>query len=87
MKRKHPLWKKAVTSLTEAELQIEGKDISRKHLNTRLQDLKHDVSPGLGYMRNEYLLTLLLNPEHQMTPNVASAVENLFYYANAIVKV
>ena len=87
MKRKHPLRKTPITPLTEAELQAEWKGISCKDLDNCLRSLKHDVSPGLGCMRNKHLLALLPNPEPQVTPSAAAVVDNPFDYANAIVKV
>ena len=38
-------------------------------------------------MPNKHLLVLMLNPERQVTPNAAAAVDNLYDYANAIIKV
>ena len=41
----------------------------------------------MGCLRNEHLLALNLNPKQQMRPITVNAVDNLFNYAMAIVKV
>ena len=63
MKWKHPLRKVSITPLTNDKLQAKRKGISRKDLETQLHHLKQDVSPGLGCVRNEHLLALILNPD------------------------
>ena len=87
MKRKHPARKKPITPLTEEELQAPRKGIDRDVFRKRLSQLKHDIAPGLGCLRNEHLLALLLNPDRQMTPSAAAAVDHLHDYANAAVQV
>ena len=85
MKRKHPKQKLPITQLTEAELRVPRKGINSKVFRTILRQLKHDVAPGLGCLRNEHLLALLINPDRQMTLGAALAVDNLHDYVNAIV--
>jgi len=55
-------------------------------LNARVS-VANDVSPGLECIRNEHLLAMMLNPDRQVTPNAATLVNNLYDYANVIVKV
>ena len=56
--RKHPARKKAMTPLTEEELNIQRKGISKEVFDKELIALKHDVAPGLGCLRNEHLIAL-----------------------------
>ena len=74
-------------TLTNEELRAPHKGINSKTFRERLTGLKHDVAPGIGGLRNEHLLLLLLNPDRQMTLSVAAAVDHMYDYANAVVKV
>ena len=65
MARKHPKRKQAIVELTAAEPETLRKGLSREVFGDKLRELKHDIAPGLGCLRNEYLLTLNLNPERQ----------------------
>ena len=87
MRRKHPARKAPITPLSEDELAVPRKGIDRGVLVAKLKGLKHDVAPGLGCLRNEHLLALLLNPNCQLTPSAARAVDNLCDFANAVVQV
>ena len=87
MMRKHPARKEPITSLTEAELQSPRKGINSETFRKRLKGLNHDVAPGIGGLRNEHLLLLLINPDQQMTPSAAAAVDHLYDFSNAVVKV
>ena len=58
MKRKHPLRKKDIAPLSEAELSMPRKGISYDVLKRKITQLKHDVAPGLGCLRNEHLLAI-----------------------------
>ena len=52
MKRKHPARKKAIRKLTEAELEFGRKGINRDVFDLKHRQLKHDVAPALGCLRN-----------------------------------
>ena len=86
-KQKHLKQKLLITQLTDAELQVPQKGINSEVFRKRLRQLKHDVAPGLGCLRNEHILALLINPDRQMTPSAASSVDNLHNYVNVIVQV
>ena len=69
MKQKHTACKRPITPLSDAELEILQKGISHDVLVHKLGQLKHDVAPGLGYLRNKHLTALQqLNSDRQMTP-------------------
>ena len=87
MKKKHPARKKPITPLTNEDLQLPRKGLSRELLAKNIAALKHGVAPGLGCLRNEHLLAILLNPDRQMTPSAASVVDNFYDYAEAVVRV
>ena len=87
MRRKHPARKQPVDPLSTEELQAPRKGIDRATFIRVLRQLKTDVSPGLGCLRNEHLLALLLSPERQVTPSAAAVIDEYLDYANAIVKV
>ena len=84
--RKHPAQKKPITPLTVEELQIPCKGINSEVFRERLKHLKHDTAPGIGCIRNEHLLVLVLDPDRQMTPSAAAAVDHFFDYANVKVE-
>ena len=63
MKRKHPARKKEITKMTETEMGVRRKKISREMFNAKMKQLKHDVAPGLGCLRNEHLLALPFSPK------------------------
>ena len=85
--RKHPARKEPITSLTEAELQSPRKGINSETFRKRLKGLNHDVAPGIGCLCNEHLLALPINPDRQMTPGAAAAIDHLYDFANAVVKI
>ena len=72
MTRKHPARKKPITPLSNEDLEKPRRGISREIFAKQIAGLKHDVAPGLGCLRNEHLLALLLNPDRQMTPRSTS---------------
>ena len=85
MKRTHPARKKPILPLSDEELQAACKGISSNVLRDNVKGLKCDTTAGLGCLRNEHLLSLLLNSDHQMTPSAAVALDNLLDYANVLV--
>lgn len=56
-------------------------------MREKIKQLKSDVAPGLGCLRNEHLSVLLLNPDRPVTPSASAAVDNLLDYSNAVVQV
>ena len=57
-----------------------------------MSDILHEyggerVSPGLRDLYNKHLLSLMINPDRQMTPSAAAAVDHLFDFSDAAVKV
>ena len=78
MTRKHPARKKPITPLSNEDLEKPRRGISREIFAKQIAGLKHDVAPGLGCLRNEHLLALLLNPDRQMTPSAAQVVDNFY---------
>ena len=87
MQAKYPKRKEAVTPLTAAELEAPRKGISGEVLRTKLGQLNHDVTPGLGGLRNKHLHALIMNEKQEETPSAAGAVDNLCGYANAVVSI
>ena len=88
MTRKHPARKKPITPLSKNEdLEKPCRGISRELFATQIAGLKHYVAPGLGCIRNEHPLAILLNPDRQMTPSAAQVVDHFYDYADAVVKV
>ena len=67
MKRKHLSQKKPISALSDEELQAACKGISGNMLRDNGKGLTHEATSGLGCLRNEQLLALLLNSDHQMT--------------------
>ena len=76
MADKHPKRKEAIAALTAAELEAPRKGLSREVFGDKLRELKHDVAPGLGCLRNEHMLALNLNPARQQTPSATSTVDD-----------
>ena len=64
-----------------------GKASMEKSFHKKLKQLKHDVAPGLGCLRNENMLSLRLNPDRHMTPNIAAAMINFLDYDSTIVTI
>ena len=86
MKRKHPERKREIAPLTTEELSYSRRTLDREWFGEKLRKLKFDVAPGLGCLRNEHLLALLINPGREVCPSAQSAVENYFDYACAVVQ-
>jgi hypothetical protein len=84
--RKHPTRKEAMTPLTEEELNVPRKGISKEVFDRELIALKHDVAPGLGCLQNEHIIAIKINPKRQVTPSAADAMENFYEYSNGIVQ-
>ncbi len=86
LSRKHPNRKEDMTPLTQTELNVQRKGISKEVLTRETLSLKHDVAPGIGCLRNEHLIAIILNPKQQVTPMAATVMDNFYEYANAIVE-
>jgi len=65
-----------MTPLTEEELNIQRKSISREVFDRELIALKHNVAPGIGCLQNKLLFAIQINPKQQITPSAAAAVDN-----------
>ena len=63
------------------------KGLDKEVFGAKLGWLKHDVTLGIGSLRNKHLLAINLKPERQTTPSAANAVDHFFDYAVAIVRV
>ena len=87
MRRKHPACKQPIDPLSPEELQALRKGIDRATFIRLLWQLKTDVSPGLGCLRNEHLLALLPNSGRQVTPSATAVIDEYLDYTNAVVKV
>jgi hypothetical protein len=87
MKRKHLARKKGIHKLTEAELEFNRKGTNRDVFDLKYRQLKHNVAPGLGCLRNEHILAILINLHRQVTPSAYATTRNFFGYENAIVQV
>jgi hypothetical protein len=85
MTRKHPACKAHITTLSNDEMQLPRKEIDRDVFLWKIRALKADVAPGLGCLRNNHLLTLVVNQSHQMMPSAAAAIDNYLDYANAVI--
>ena len=87
MKAKTPVRKRAITPLTEEALSYTWKSLNWDWFIAKLTGLRHDVAPGLGYLRNEHPMALVLNPGLETTLCAKAAVDNYSKYACLVVLV
>ena len=63
LSNKHLARKEEITLLTHAELNVQRKSLSKEVLRWEILALKHDSAPGIGCLRKEHLIAIIMNPK------------------------